>query len=251
MPDTFVIAMSERLRTAEAQRRTTPCLMNSTASDTSRLCIPPVTLFLSLVGHRLRLQDNTGGFSYLHTSSSRLPPARSLMEPVTWATWATIFPRARLVIMSLFAGNRDPTAFGRPDEFLSERWLDGRKGRTDLFGEGGDKLGVPHWTYGTGRRVCPGIDMAPTAVSTRHLYFCCISSPGSDKVLERRRRRRRSSSFLPSVLSVSARSKWTPLPTPRRPRRPRPFRGPPVSCCTVAILKVFAPGSHLQTVELS
>lgn len=127
--------------------------------------------------------------------------------------------------MGLFAGNRDPTA-----EFLPERWLDGRKGRTDLFGEGGDKLGVPHWTCGTGRRVCPGIDskycfpdpmrvqltrpfsVAPTAVSTRHLYFCCISSPGSDKVLERRRRRRRrSSSFLPSVLSVSARSKWTPL----------------------------------------
>lgn len=60
--------------------------------------------------------------------------------------------------MNLFAGNRDPTAFDRPDEFLPERWLDGRKGRTDLFGEGGDKLGVPHLTYGAGRRVCPGID---------------------------------------------------------------------------------------------
>ena len=60
--------------------------------------------------------------------------------------------------MNLFAGNRDPTAFDRPDEFPPERWLDGRKGRTDLFGEGGDKLGVPHLTYGAGRRVCPGID---------------------------------------------------------------------------------------------
>lgn len=97
------------------------------------------------------------------------------MAPVTWAT---IFLRIRyvyyqavnrnlktiitlpvqLVIMNLFAGNRDPTAFDRPDEFLPERWLDGRKGRTDLFGEGGDKLGVPHLTYGAGRRVCPGID---------------------------------------------------------------------------------------------
>lgn len=97
------------------------------------------------------------------------------MAPVTWAT---IFPRTRynyyqavnrnlktslilpdqLVIMNLFAGNRDPIAFDRPDEFLPERWLDGRKGRTDLFGEGGDKLGVPHLTYGAGRRVCPGID---------------------------------------------------------------------------------------------
>lgn len=97
------------------------------------------------------------------------------MAPVIWAT---TFLRTRyaycqavncilernltlavqLVIMNLFAGNRDPTAFDRPDEFLPERWLDGRKGRTDLLGEGGDKLGVPHLTYGAGRRVCPGID---------------------------------------------------------------------------------------------
>lgn len=60
--------------------------------------------------------------------------------------------------MNLFAGNRDPTAFDQPEKFLPERWLDGRKGRTDLPGEGGDKLGVPHLTYGAGRRVCPGID---------------------------------------------------------------------------------------------
>jgi phenylacetate 2-hydroxylase len=60
--------------------------------------------------------------------------------------------------MNLHAGNCDPNSFDRPDEFLPERWLDGRKGRTDLPGEGGDKLGVPHLTYGAGRRVCPGID---------------------------------------------------------------------------------------------
>ena len=60
--------------------------------------------------------------------------------------------------MNLFVGNRDPTTFDRPDEFLLGRWLDGRKGRTNLFGEVGDKLGVPHLTYGAGRRVCPGIN---------------------------------------------------------------------------------------------
>ncbi|KAI4257692.1 MAG: hypothetical protein L6R42_005501, partial [Xanthoria sp. 1 TBL-2021] len=62
--------------------------------------------------------------------------------------------------MNLMAANRDPNAFDRPDEFLPERWLNGRKGRTDLVGEGGSKIGVTHLTYGAGRRVCPGIDMA-------------------------------------------------------------------------------------------
>ncbi|KAI9712397.1 MAG: hypothetical protein M1820_001610 [Bogoriella megaspora] len=69
-------------------------------------------------------------------------------------------PRGTLVIMNLFACNRDPVAFDRPDEYLPERWLDGRKGRTDMLGEGSEKIGVPHCTYGAGRRVCPGIDTA-------------------------------------------------------------------------------------------
>lgn len=60
--------------------------------------------------------------------------------------------------MNLMAGNRDPVAFDRPDEYLPERWLHGRKGRTDSFVQGGEKLGVTHLTYGCGRRVCPGID---------------------------------------------------------------------------------------------
>ena len=50
-----------------------------------------------------------------------------------------------------------------PDDtvFRPERWMDGRKGRTDRCGEGGDKLGVAHLTYGAGRRVCPGFDSMP------------------------------------------------------------------------------------------
>ncbi|KAI1322612.1 putative cytochrome P450 phenylacetate 2-hydroxylase [Xylariaceae sp. FL0255] len=78
-------------------------------------------------------------------------------------------PKNTLTIMNLYAGNHDPTAFDHPDDFLPERWLDGRKGRTDLFTEGGDKLGVPHLTYGAGRRVCPGIDVA-----NRNLYATLV-----------------------------------------------------------------------------
>ena len=82
----------------------------------------------------------------------------------TWYVYSLALNRTKLtlpvqlVIMNLFAGNRDPIAFDRPDEFLPERWLDGRKGRDDLVGGSSDKLGVPHLTYGAGRRVCPGID---------------------------------------------------------------------------------------------
>lgn len=65
-----------------------------------------------------------------------------------------------LVICNLMAASRDPIAFDRPNKYISERWLDGRKGRTDIPGEGGDKLSVTHLTYGCSRRVCPGIDMA-------------------------------------------------------------------------------------------
>ncbi|CAD6579779.1 MAG: hypothetical protein ASARMPRED_009248 [Alectoria sarmentosa] len=100
----------------------------------------------------------------LHTEGSRIFSPLRLGFPRETLDGASYMghniPKHTLVIMNLFAGNRDPTAFDRPDEFLPERWLDGRKGRTDLFGEGGDKLGVPHLTYGAGRRVCPGIEVA-------------------------------------------------------------------------------------------
>lgn len=56
------------------------------------------------------------------------------------------------------AANRDPVAFDRPNEFLPERWMDNRKGRTDSFEKGGEKVGVAHLTYGCGRRVCPGFE---------------------------------------------------------------------------------------------
>ena len=114
-------------------------------------------------------------------------PARPLMARVIWVTK---FPKTRyvccqaadcilrqnltlhvqLVIMNLFAGNHDPTAFDQPDKFLPERWLDGHKGRTDLLGVRGDKLGVPHLTYGAGRRVCPGIDRESCFPSWKRCY---------------------------------------------------------------------------------
>ncbi|KAJ4413906.1 hypothetical protein N0V82_008261 [Gnomoniopsis sp. IMI 355080] len=100
----------------------------------------------------------------LHTEGSRIYTPVRLGFPRQTLDGASYdghkIPKDMLVIMNLMAGNRDPVAFDRPDEYLPERWLNGRKGRTDIPGEGGDKLGVTHLTYGCGRRVCPGIDMA-------------------------------------------------------------------------------------------
>ncbi|ROT39231.1 putative cytochrome P450 phenylacetate 2-hydroxylase [Sodiomyces alkalinus F11] len=100
----------------------------------------------------------------LHTEGSRIYTPVRLGFPRQTLDGAQYegakIPKDMLVIMNLMAGNRDPVAFDRPDEYLPERWLNGRKGRTDMLGQGGEKLGVTHLTYGCGRRVCPGIDMA-------------------------------------------------------------------------------------------
>lgn len=158
------------------------------------------------------------------------------------------------------AANRDPIAFDRPDEFLPERWLHGRKGRTDLPGPGGEKLGVTHLTYGCGRRVCPGIDSTfelslflssrgslgrprrkanpvlqwPIVGCTLPLFCCCISSPGS---VSHWGRKRRSTSSHRSALSASAPSRWMQSRTQRPQPRLKPFPGLRVSSSTVATPK--------------
>ncbi|RAO67594.1 uncharacterized protein BHQ10_003606 [Talaromyces amestolkiae] len=100
----------------------------------------------------------------LHTDGSRMfTPVRLGFprETLDGAKYmGNVIPSGTLVVMNLFQANRDPIAFDRPNEFLPERWLDGHKGRTDRLLEGADKIGTPHLTYGAGRRVCPGIDVA-------------------------------------------------------------------------------------------
>lgn len=65
---------------------------------------------------------------------------------------------SQLTLINCFACNRDPAAFDDPENFIPERWMNGHHGRTDTADHGAEKLGVPHLTYGAGRRVCPGID---------------------------------------------------------------------------------------------
>lgn len=78
--------------------------------------------------------------------------------------------------MNLFAANHDSAVFDEPDKFLPDRWLNGHKGRTDTLSEGGEKVGVPHLTYGAGRRVCPGIDSkSGPAFSTWTLFVSSMA----------------------------------------------------------------------------
>lgn len=65
-------------------------------------------------------------------------------------------PAGTFVIYNSFQISRDPSVYDRPDEFVPERWLEGRYGRTDTK-DGPEKIGVPHLAHGTGRRMCMGV----------------------------------------------------------------------------------------------
>ncbi|KAF5139474.1 Phenylacetate 2-hydroxylase [Metarhizium anisopliae] len=112
-----------------------------------------LTWIIGYLANRPDLQEN--GYEAIRETYNGEPPKPHEYDRVEY-----VKALHTLVIMNLMAANRDPISFDNPNEFIPERWLNGRKGRTDSFTEGGDKLGVTHLTYGCGRRVCPGIDMA-------------------------------------------------------------------------------------------
>ncbi|KAF8582383.1 putative cytochrome P450 phenylacetate 2-hydroxylase [Ramaria rubella] len=112
----------------------------------------------------------------LHTEGSRYYVPVRLGFPrqtVAETTYNGVkIPSGVLVIMNCFACNRDPAAYDSPDEFIPERWMNGHTGKTDSIEKSVEKLGVPHLTYGAGRRVCPGIEMANRGLySTLVLLF--------------------------------------------------------------------------------
>ncbi|KAF7983120.1 hypothetical protein HWV62_24077 [Athelia sp. TMB] len=112
----------------------------------------------------------------LHTEGSRYYVPVRLGFPrqtVSESTYNGVtIPAGVLTIMNCYACNRDPVAYDDPEEFKVERWLNGHRGRTDTTTGDAAKIGVPHLTYGAGRRVCPGIDMANRGLySTLVLLF--------------------------------------------------------------------------------
>lgn len=65
-------------------------------------------------------------------------------------------PKGTMVVYNSYQINRDPAAYDSPDQFIPERWMDNRQGRTDTT-KPLDKIGVPHMGHGAGRRLCMGI----------------------------------------------------------------------------------------------
>lgn len=76
---------------------------------------------------------------------------------------AASVPKGTLVAYNSYLINRDPQRYDRPEEFLPERWMDGRYGRTDIMTQ---KVGVPHLNHGAGRRGCLGVESVFAYISS-------------------------------------------------------------------------------------
>lgn len=63
-------------------------------------------------------------------------------------------PKGAIVLGTHWAISRDPVAFPDPDSFLPSRWLDSSSGKPTL------RPDMRFFTYGFGRRVCPGQHVA-------------------------------------------------------------------------------------------
>ncbi|KZT58494.1 cytochrome P450 [Calocera cornea HHB12733] len=98
-----------------------------------------------------------------------------LLEDVSFRRWR--LPRGRAVLGNVWSITRDEGAYPKAGEFRPERWLD-EEGM--LRGVEKEKDGSRHlpWTFGFGRRVCPGSVLAEAtlfAAVVSILWSCTVS----------------------------------------------------------------------------
>ncbi|KAI8982663.1 cytochrome P450 [Pilobolus umbonatus] len=69
-----------------------------------------------------------------------------------------IIPKNTTIIMSMDSANRNPDVHSNPEEFIAERYIDNDK---SMMASANGKIEErDHYTFGWGRRICPGIYLA-------------------------------------------------------------------------------------------
>lgn len=68
-------------------------------------------------------------------------------------------PKGTILLANLNALHWDPKRFPDPFSFIPERYL-GHPNRSAVYAAGGDVMDRDHFTFGAGRRICPGIHLA-------------------------------------------------------------------------------------------
>lgn len=70
-----------------------------------------------------------------------------------------LIPKGTILLANLNALHWDPERFPHPFHFKPERYLN-HPHRSAVYAAGGDILARDHFTFGAGRRICPGIHLA-------------------------------------------------------------------------------------------
>jgi len=128
-------------------------------------------------GHETVEEENLASMVYLRAvvkETLRLhPPFPLLLPHLSMADCAAdgyTIPSDIRVIVSAWAISRDPESWEEPEEFMSERFMDGGSAAAIDF-KGNDFQFVP---FGAGRRICPGLNfgLATVEIMLANLVYC-------------------------------------------------------------------------------
>jgi len=121
-------------------------------------------------------EEELGDMAYLRATikeTLRLHPPTPLLVPHLSIAECEIegytIPAGTRLMVNAWALARDPLSWKEPEEFLPERFLPGGSASA-VEGKGNDFQYVP---FGSGRRICPGINFANTAMEIMLANLVC------------------------------------------------------------------------------